>query len=246
MKTFKLNYFFLALIIFTCLGFRPKEATTIDVEDKYYQVVLIWVKDPLKFREYGEKMRPIVQKYGGSTERMINPVTSIYSGSYGSSLSQPNILNIVYYHNKEAYENFNKDPEYQSLIPLRDEAIDIVGVGGKSIEGKLIKGEASKRLYMIEFSYFSDSDGSKYKLYKKNSLEFYNRNGVELERSIAPSEVFGNIIDLPNIVNISYIKSGDSSQLQKDSEHHSIQGAFRQAVSNTVWIEGKAALFNMK
>jgi uncharacterized protein (DUF1330 family) len=207
---------------------------------------MIWVKDSVKFKNYSEKLQSIVKKHEITTERLLSPITTSYPGTYAQNLSKPDMISVVYYKNKEIYNKFINDPDYIELSSLRKESVDFIGIGGQSVEGEINKGKVAKRLYMIEFSYYSDSDGSNYKDYEDKSIDFYKRNGVELERRIKPKDLTGNIITLPSIVNILYIKSGDSSQLQKDPEHHNIQGYFRQAVSNSIWIEGKAAYFNME
>lgn len=218
---------------------RPKD-------EKYYQVVMIWVKDPAKFQEYGEKMGPIVSKYGGMGERILSPVSSFYGGETGKGLSQPHMVNIVFYDSKEAYEQFENDPDFLKIKHLRDASIDMAGIGGTALGGELIKGGVNDRLYMIEFAYYSDQNGSAYKKYEKASKGFGKRNGLNKERILKPDVAFGSIAK-PDLVNIKYIdKESDKPMMEKDKDHPNVEKLYGAAIKDLIWIEGKAAFINME
>ena len=55
---------------------------------RYYQVVFIWMKDPVKFGRYHELLGPVVQRYGGDLERMLAPDTI-----YAEGMRKPDIVN---------------------------------------------------------------------------------------------------------------------------------------------------------
>ncbi|MDW3193754.1 MAG: DUF1330 domain-containing protein [Cytophagales bacterium] len=214
------------------------------VNDKYYQVVMIWLKDPAKFQEYGQKMGPIVGKYGGSGERILTPVESFYGGKTGEGLSKPDMVNIVYYYSKEAYENFENDPAFKKIEHLRSESINMVAIGGKVKGGELLPGDASQRLYMIEFGYFKDK-GKNYKAYEKASKGFNQRLGLNKERILIPDQVWGDIA-LPDLVTIKYIDdASNKSKMESDPDHAKIEALYGEAMSDLIWIEGKAAFINM-
>lgn len=236
----------LCLIVLSIMttGYVPAEVGDEKAEEKYYQIVMIWLKDPAKFQEYGQKMAPIVSKYGGNGERIITPVESFYGGKTGGGLSQPDMVNIVFYDNKEAYENFENDPEFKKIEHLRSESIKMVAIGGKATGGELKSGNTSQRLYMIEVGYFNDN-GKNYKAYEKASKGFNKRLGLNKERVLIPDQVWGNI-EMPDLVTVKYIdNAADKSKMESDPDHSKIEELYGKAMKDLIWIEGKAAFINM-
>ncbi len=212
-------------------------------DKRYYQVVFIWVKDPVKFQEYGEKMGPIVSKYGGAGERILSPINSIYAGN--SKIEQPHMVNIVYYDSKEAYEQFEQDPDFLKIKHLRSESIEMAGIGGYAIGGELSSGGVAERLYMLEMAYFKDGKAKPYDTYRKKSKDFYDKHRLFTERILEPDNVFGNI-QMPDRVSILYHDTESrKDQLQEDPRHKEIEGLYVEAISDLIWIEGKAAFINM-
>ena len=237
---------FVILPLSYALSSKPGPEGNSKKDDKYYQVVMIWVKDPAKFQKYGELMGPIVSKYGGRGERILTPVSTFYGGETGKSLSQPHMVNIVYYDSKEAYEKFEKDPEFLKIKSMRDESIEMAGIGGTSLAGELIKGGVEDRLYMIEFAYYSDKKGSAYKKYEQGSQGFSQRLGLKKERVLKPDNSFGNI-DMPDMVTVKYLeKESDKPNMEKDQDHSKVEELYGAAIRDLIWIEGKAAFTNME
>ncbi len=213
-------------------------------EAKYYQVVMIWLKDPAKFQEYGQKMAPIVSKYGGNGERILTPIESFYGGKTGQDLSKPDMVNIVFYDSKEAYEDFENDPEFRKIEHLRSESIKMVAIGGKVTGGELKSGNVSQRLYMIEVGYFNDN-GKNYKAYEKASKGFNKRLGLNKERVLIPDQVWGEI-EMPDLVTIKYIDdAANKAKMEADPDHERIETLYGKAMKDLIWIEGKAAFINM-
>ncbi len=219
------------------------DSTTEFKDKQYYQVVMIWMKDPAKFQDYAGKMGPIVAKYGGNGERIISPVKSIYAGNAG--IKQPDMINIVYYDSKEAYEKFENDPEFQKIKHLRTESIDMAGIGGFATEGEIKSGAVADRLYMLEFAYFKDGNSRAYNSYKKKSKSFYEKHGLFTERVFKPVDVFGNI-EMPDRVSVLYHdRETRKEELQNDPRHKEIEDLYAKSISDLIWIEGKAAFVNM-
>lgn len=215
-------------------------------DGKYYQVVLIWVKDPAKFQEYGEKMGPIVSKYGGAGERIITPVSSFFGGSKAKDMESPHMVNIVYYDSKESYEQFEKDPEFKKIVHLRDESIEMAGIGGFVEGGDLVINDVANRLYMIEFAYYSDEKGKSFKKYEKEAKSYYEKYRLRNERILTPDNVFGGF-EMPDKVSIKYIENKDDKPLmEQDGDHGRIEQLYGEAIRDLVWIEGQAAYVNMK
>ncbi len=238
----KLTVFGLA--IFTLVGcLIASPGGDPEKDKKYYQVVFIWVTDPEKFQEYGEKVGPIVSKYGGAGERILSPIHSIYAGN--SKIEQPHMVNIVYYDSKEAYQQFENDPEFLKIKHLRSESIKMAGIGGYAIGGELNTGGVAERLYMLEMAYFKDGKAKPYDSYRKKSKDFYKKHGLFTERILEPDNVFGGI-QMPDRVSILYHdKASRKDQLQADPQHKEIEGLYMDAISDLIWVEGKAAFVNM-
>lgn len=216
------------------------------VKEKYFQVVMIWIKDPVKFQDYGQKVGPIVAKYGGNAERIISPVESFYGGNTAKEFEAPHMVNIVYYDSKEAYEDFEKDPEFLKIKHLRTESVEMAGIGGTVLGGELSLQEVANRLYMIEFAYYSDQDGKKYEKYERKARAFSERSGLHKERILHPDTKFGNI-ELPDLVSIKYIEQAEQkAEMEKDKDHPKVEKLYGEAIRDLIWIEGKAAFVNMK
>lgn len=216
------------------------------VPGKYFQVVMIWIKDPAKFQDYGQKVGPIVAKYGGNAERIISPVESFYGGTTAKGFEAPHMVNIVYYDSKEAYVAFENDPEFLKIKHLRTESIEMAGIGGTVLGGELNLQEVANRLYMIEFAYFSDEEGKKYKKYEQKARSFNERSGLHRERILRPDARFGDI-DLPDLVSIKYIEKAEyKAKMEADKDHPKVEKRYGEAIRDLIWIEGRAAFVNMK
>ena len=216
------------------------------VQGKYFQVVMIWIKDPGKFQDYGQKVSPIVAKYGGNAERIISPVESFYGGTTAKEFEAPHMVNIVYYDSKEAYEAFERDPEFLKIKHLRTESIEMAGIGGTVLGGELNLQEVANRLYMIEFAYFSDEEGKKYKKYEQKARLFSERSGLHKERILHPDTKFGDI-DLPDLVSIKYIEKAEhKAKMEADKDHPKVEKLYGEAIRDLIWIEGRAAFVNLK
>jgi len=239
---FSLVCILFTLISATSTNFRASQNEAPTKVKKYYQVVLVWVKNPQKYQEYVQKLGPVVSKYESNAERIISPVKSFFAVKKGKELKTPHMINIVYYKSKKAYHKFLKDPEYIKLKKLRSEAIDIAGIDGEVIGGKLEKGNVADRLYMIEFLNYKNKKS--YNNYIKKTKPYYKRHLVN-ERILKPDNVFGNI-NMPDVVFIKYIKNeADRSKMETDKEHPMVEKLYGDMLSDLVWIEGKAAYVNM-
>src|SRR4051812_23929948 len=113
---------------------------------RYYQVVFIWLKDPAKFAQYVELVRPVVGRYGGGLERMLTPDTV-----YGEAIRRPDVINVVYYDDKAAFAAFHADPEFQRIVHLRTESIEMMSVQGQPVAGTVTNTDLEKRRYLLEF-----------------------------------------------------------------------------------------------
>jgi len=211
------------------------------LEERYYQVVFVKIKDNAKYGEYITKLTPIISKYGARAERVIQ-ISSFFDSHKGEKMDQPHVINIVSYKSKKAFEQFEKDPEFSKLQSLRNQAIEISGINGSSKAKKFIDGEASNRVYMVEFVNYKKK--KMYNKYLKKAKRLYSRHNHHTELTLQPDSYFGNLKEMPNLVNIMYYDNAASKEnMQKDKNHKEVENSYAAAVSGLIWVEGKAMLF---
>lgn len=216
-------------------NYKPEE-TMKTSDKKYYELVLIWVKDPAKFEEYGAKVTPIVQKYGGGIDKMFAP-----SSIYAEDLEQPHIVNLVYYESKEAYTNFTNDPDFKAIEHLRNEGIDMISFRGYLNTNNPSFENLEERMYNIELANYKDGDKSTYKIYENEGEDKMKKYGFEtefvLDIDVQSSPLNGQL----DFAKISFFKNEASmSDFEKDPAHKLIEEElYPNATENVIWISGK-------
>jgi uncharacterized protein (DUF1330 family) len=202
---------------------------------RYYQVVFIWMKDPVKFSRYRELLGRIVQRYGGDLERMLAPDTI-----YAEGMPKPDIVNIVFYDDRDAFAAFNKDPEFEKIVHLRSESIDMVSVAGLPIGGTVTQDELGKRLYLVELAHFGPLGAQGYQHYQEQAEPVMNRYGYHVERRLAPDSVSG-LPFKPDLVNVAYFDSPNGMErFHTDAAHHQIENElYGAAVHQSIWVLGR-------
>lgn len=112
-----------AILLLSAFGPVNKPA-----DRKYYQVGLLWIKNPAKFQEYAQKAFPMLPKDAGMVVS-VQPSTS----SMGSKT--PHSFSVTHYASKELHDNFFfKNEDYLALVPIRDEGADAVVINGYDTE----------------------------------------------------------------------------------------------------------------
>jgi uncharacterized protein (DUF1330 family) len=202
---------------------------------RYYQVVFIWMKDPITFGRYRELLGPVVQRYGGDLERMIAPDTL-----YAEGMRKPDIVNIVFYDNRDAFAAFNRDPEFKQIVHLRSESIDMASVAGVPIGGMVTQDELEKRLYLVEVARFGPQGAKGYQHYQEQAEPVMKRYGYHVERRLVPDSVSGFPFK-PDLVNIAYFDSPDGmEQFHTDAAHQHIENElYGAAVQQSIWVVGR-------
>ena len=77
------------------------------------------IKDPAKFQEYGQKAGPTIKHYGG--EFLVRgKLTELLTEGSASTVAA-----VAKFPDAEAAAAWYRSPDYQALIPLRDEAADM-------------------------------------------------------------------------------------------------------------------------
>lgn len=83
-------------------------------------VVHTTVKDPEKFKVYAESAGPIVASHGGEF-LFRGKVAQVLAGTHGHQ----NVA-MIKFADQAAVKKWYESPEYQALIPNRDEAADMI------------------------------------------------------------------------------------------------------------------------
>lgn len=79
-------------------------------------IASVAVKDPAKMAQYAEGAGPTIAAHGGEMA-MRGALKATLSGTAGTPVAA-----IIRFETREAAETWYSSPEYQALIPLRDEA----------------------------------------------------------------------------------------------------------------------------
>src|SRR5688572_2339229 len=201
---------------------------------RYYQVVFLWIKDGTKFARYLELARPIVERYGGALERMLVPETI-----HGDGVTKPDVVNVVFYSDREAFHRLSRDPEFQPLLAMRAEAIDMMSVEGIGSAGEDRDGDLATRVYSIELAQFGSGGSASHAAYVAEAEPAMRRFGYHVERSLQPESSAGFPF-APDIVNVTYFETADGlARLDADPSHARIEGLYSASVSRSVWAIGR-------
>ena len=82
-------------------------------------VASVVMKDPAKFQEYGAAAGPTVAAHGGEIV-LKGKASAVLAGS-----SNADAAGVIKFPSIEALNTWYNSSEYQALIPLRDEAVDM-------------------------------------------------------------------------------------------------------------------------
>ncbi|GAB3425539.1 DUF1330 domain-containing protein [Flindersiella endophytica] len=148
---------------------------------RYHQLVFIWVRDPEMFADYLQNLPPIVARYGGAADLSLRPTTV-----QADQLALPDIVNLVHYDDKKAYQRFNADPEFQQIEPLRAGSVDLM-----TYEGYLRMADPSPtgpttRAYTVEVATYRDGTGEAYRTYEERTEPLRSRFGYHIEYILDP------------------------------------------------------------
>jgi uncharacterized protein (DUF1330 family) len=201
---------------------------------RYYQVVFLWIKDGTKFTRYLELVRPIVERYGGALERMLIPETI-----HGDGVAKPDIVNVVFYSDREAFHRLSRDPDFQPLLAMRAEAIDMMSVEGVGSAGEVEDGDLAGRAYSVELAQFGSRGSAGHAAYVNEAEPVMRRFGYHVELTLQPETSTGFPF-APDIVNVTYFETVDAlARLHADPSHARLEGLYSASVSRSVWAIGR-------
>ena len=95
------------MLVFGIKSFSQDSNKANKMSQRIYGLVFINIKDEVKFNEYGKLANPFVNKYGGGIERSIK-----VEDMMGEGLNKPDIINVTYMANMEAFQKLNSDQEF--------------------------------------------------------------------------------------------------------------------------------------
>jgi uncharacterized protein (DUF1330 family) len=225
---------------------RNTGETTVDESrskaQRYYQVVFVSVRDPVKFARYVELVAPIVGRYAGGLERMLSPEQVSVA-----TVTKPDTINIVFYDSHAAFSEFSRDADFQRIVHLRSESIAMATIAGFPVGGELVPGRLPDRVYAVELARFASGGAAGYREYEEQSEPLLQRHGHHVERVLAPREVSGFPF-MPDIVKVAYFDALDGMQrLHRDPSHQRIERElYPRAVAESVWVFGKVHPFNLE
>jgi uncharacterized protein (DUF1330 family) len=188
--------------------------------NRYYQVVLISLKDVSTFQRYGELLAPIVTRYGGARERLIRP-----DAVFGEGVAKPDLVNVVYYDSREAFTAFTKDPAFREIVHLRSQSIDMIAIDGPPAGGSVSDEGLASRTYLVEMARYGDGGAAAYHAYEAEAAALYERHGYHVERVLAVEAAAG--LDFrPDVVKIAYFDQADGMQrMHADPGHAAVRVA---------------------
>jgi uncharacterized protein (DUF1330 family) len=200
---------------------------------RYYQVVFIWLKDSQKFGRYVELLRPIVGRYGGALERMLAPDTV-----HAEGIRKPDVINVVHYESKAAFMSFQADAEFQRIVHLRSESIEMMSVQGFPMAGSPTGTDLEKRRYVLDFARYAKGADA-YKSYQEQAEALMGPHGYHVERVLAPDSVT-DFPFKPDIVKVAYFDdAADMANVHANPAHRRIETEFYpEAVQQSVWVFG--------
>ncbi|HJZ47303.1 MAG TPA: DUF1330 domain-containing protein, partial [Roseiflexaceae bacterium] len=165
---------------------------------RYYQVVFIWMKDPVTFGRYAALLEPVVRPYGGGLERRLVP-----DAIYAEGMPKPDIVNSVFYDSRAAFAAFEQDPEFAKIVHLRSESIDVAAVAGLPAGGEVTQTDVGSRLYLVELARFGPQGAKGYQNYEEQAEPLMRRYGYHVERRLAPDSASGFPFQ-PDLVKVAY------------------------------------------
>ncbi len=98
-------------------------------DERLFAVNLLWVHDADLFAEYQERAKP-VSKHGVHVERWL-----ITEAMVGNGFDRPDEMVVIWHRNAAAHDAFENDPEYREAAKIRDRAVNLVTITGRSVFG---------------------------------------------------------------------------------------------------------------
>jgi uncharacterized protein (DUF1330 family) len=202
--------------------------------EKYYQLVLLWITDAMKFQDYLQKMAPVVTRYGGAGDRSFQP-----SAIWAEGMDLPQVVNLVHYDSKEAYQNFNNDPDFKQIEHLRSESTKIISYEGYlRVANRSVQG-LNEREYNIEIVSYKNGSPLAYSKYELEGEGKMREFGFDVE-FILDLESKSSEEKQPHMAKVSYFNNaGCKMKFEKDAAHKEIEALYPSTIDSVIWISAK-------
>ena len=99
-------------------------------DDRLYAVRLLWIRDPERFAEYQEMTKPILERHGVNIERWL-----MTQDMDGNGFEPPDQIVVSWFSSADAKAAFENDPDFVEVAKIRDEAVKLVTITGRSVFG---------------------------------------------------------------------------------------------------------------
>ena len=203
---------------------------------RYHQLVLIWIRDPAMFAAYLRDLPPIVARYGGAADLSLRP-TAIWA----DGLTLPDVVNLVHYDDREAYQRFNADPDFQAIEHLRTSSVDLMTFEGYLSTTDPAPAGSPERIYNVEVATWRDGTGEAYRAYEERGEARMREYGYRVEYVLA-TETAPAGRPHPDVVKISSFRDEAArAAFDADPAHSEIEEKlYPAAADNVVWLTGHA------
>jgi uncharacterized protein (DUF1330 family) len=200
--------------------------------ERWYQLVLIWLRDPARFQRYLEALAPVVTRYGGAADQVFRP-TAIHA----DGLKLPDAVNLVHYDSREAFDAFSADPGFQRIKPLREESIDMLAFDG-TLRQCTPAAPDPRRVFGIEIARLA-GDGAGYRRYEREGEPAMRPYGHHVDYVLdVQASPPGRPHDLVKIS--SFPAEADRARFERDPAHQAIETVlYPLAVESVIWLDAR-------
>lgn len=203
-------------------------------DDRYFQLVFLWLTDRPKFARYVEQITPFAVQYGARLDRQVKADTFVAEG-----LDSPDVVNLVSSPDREAFDAFHRDEGFQKVVHLRSESTRMASAQGRSSRGEVARGDAKGRLYLVELATYGDGGEAAYRAYEAEAEPVMARYGYHVERVFRPDQASGFPF-VPDVVKVAYFDAADGMErMHGDPMHAKLENElYPKAVKTSVWVLG--------
>jgi hypothetical protein len=171
-------------------------------DDRYHQLVIIWLRDPATFQKYLRLLPPIVARYGGAADLSLRPTSIATDG-----VRLPDIVNLVHYDDQQAFERFGADPDFAQIEPLRARSVDLWTFEGRLTYANPSSDQAADRVYDVELVDGGDEPAT---------VAPRRESGYEIEYLLTPETAPAGI-RRPDLIRIASFPSAAHLSAVKDT-----------------------------
>lgn len=166
----------------------------------YYHLWLIWLRDKEMFDRYQTAVAPVAARYG-AVERSFVPLEM-----YGWGIARPDIVNVVTTREEDSLAAMDADPEFQAVVSLRTDSVDLVRVGGVTERGSVDDAGLAERRYLIEVARFGEGGVAAYRDYERAAETLMTPYGYHVERVFRSAGDVDGLPFTPDLVKVAHFR----------------------------------------